>query len=645
MVVERGRVFGMLSTVVYVDVIPLQRLPRSLTAFTYSVPETIDPQSITVGCWVQIQFRSELLDGVVWNIRNASPRGLSRILSIRGLLAIPPLTSAQREVALELTRTSFISMATAIRLMLPSRPLRKERRSPRHLIPRSPRSSTGMKLGRTRLQHLQRLASRLPGTPSVFLPVSAPVERIVWILALLSRVNDKQQLVVVPTRSAFLLLLPALIRHFPQRVIPLDSDAPKASYWENWQRVQKEKTAIVLTTKRGVFAPFQPLATICIDSATDDSHKQWDRDPRYDARLVANALARRFHANLFLLDAAPSLAMHENRRLVKASVTPFPQKRVVVKAHRGAHSTGSLSDEAIHFLQKRDFPTLVFFNRIGYARVTECPECGWLFACGSCGTPLVFHARTTSYECFRCRTRTVSPPLCPRCASPRLRPRAFGSEHLEELVRAALPAARVARCDRTNEKSSIVQADVVVATEQLFSVAHVPRFQSILIPSLDSMLQFHEYAATERAYLLLERCMGLGAEHSSVLIQTYHPEQAMVRAILHHNPELLYREERKLRQTLLLPPKARLIKLLLRSATPQTADQKARSLAKRLEQTIGNSGRLEGPFIPRALSGPQHRRILLLRLLERDIPDTLQRELRDLPHEWHVDPDPLTLDI
>lgn len=636
----------MLSTVVYVDVIPLQRLPRSLTAFTYSIPETIDPQSITVGSWVQIPFRSGLLDGLVWRIRNAPPRGLGRILPIRGLLAIPPLTSAQREVALELTRTTFISMATAIRLMLPSRPLRKERQSSRHLIPRSPPSSTGLKLGRARLQHLQRLASRFSGTPfSAFLSASAPVERIVLILALLSRVNDKQQLVVVPTRSAFLLVLPALIRHFPQRVIPLDSDAPKALFWENWQRVQNEKTAIVLTTKRGVFAPFQALATICIDSATDDSHKQWDRDPRYDARVVADALARRFHANLFLLDAVPSLAMHEDRRLVKTSVAPFPQKRVVVEARRRTHSTGSLSDEAIHFLQKKKFPALVFFNRIGYARVTECAECGWLFACGSCGTPLVFHVRTTSYECFRCRTRTVSPSLCPRCASPRLRPRAFGSEHLEKLVRAALPAARVARCDRTNEKSSIVQADVVVATEQLFSVAHVPRFQSILIPSLDSMLQFHEYAAAERAYLLLERCMGLGAEHSSVLIQTYHPEQAMVQAILHHDPELLYREERKLRQTLLLPPRARLIKLLLRSATSQTVEQKARSLAKRLERTIGNSGRLEGPFIPRAPFGSPHRRILLLRLLERDIPDTLQRELSDLPHEWRVDPDPLTLDL
>ncbi|MBI4414904.1 MAG: hypothetical protein HY566_01540, partial [Candidatus Kerfeldbacteria bacterium] len=455
----------------------------------------------------------------------------------------------------------------------------------------------------------------------------------------------KQQLVVVPTKTAFHLLQPLLVHHFPHRVIALDSDAPKAQFWAHWQRVREERAAVILTTKRGIFAPFRALATVYIDSVTDDSHKQWDQDPRYDARAVARTLAEQFGAQLVLLDAAPSLAIHDDRRIATVSFPHFAQKRCVVDMRRAARSTGPLSGEAQAFLQKKSFPMLVFFNRVGYARVTECAECRWHFACFSCGTHLVYYAGTQAYECSRCRTKAVLPSRCPRCGSTRLRPRSWGLERLEEIVRSALPHSRVLRYDRTTRASSIVDADVVIATEQLLTSSRLPNFQSILIPSLDNMLQPHEYAAAERAYLILERSMALGAEHSTVLLQTYDPEQMVVRAIVQHEPELLYGEERKLRKTLLLPPKATLIKLLLRSTTPQTAERKARLLTQHLQKSLGRFVRLEGPFVPRTMPTATNRRILLLRLLGHDIPATLQRELSELSHEWHVDPDPLTLDI
>ncbi|MBI4414843.1 MAG: hypothetical protein HY566_01220, partial [Candidatus Kerfeldbacteria bacterium] len=175
-------------------------MPRSLPAFTYSIPESLDTASLAVGCWVRIPFRGQLLDGVVLRKRKVPPGAFTRILPIRELLEIPPLTPSQLRIAGELARTNAVAISTAVRTMLPSRPRRSTDQTSSPPTPLSQRV-TGLSLSKTRLHLLQRRAKNMPGASCVFIPAGAPAERIVWLLTLLSRIRDKQQLVVVPTRA------------------------------------------------------------------------------------------------------------------------------------------------------------------------------------------------------------------------------------------------------------------------------------------------------------------------------------------------------------------------------------------------------------------------------------------------------------
>ncbi len=629
----------------YVDVLPLKRLPRSLGVFTYQI-DLQDPPEAIMGRWVRVPFRKQTLDAILWRTHGSKPAGKT-VLPITEVLPLPALSEEQRRMASFLAEETFVSLSHALLVMLPPRPLRSSasKKSPPIL------GETGnLTLPRSRQALLHALAHQFASsapTKPTFLPLGPLEERASFLLSYLSDRPRHQHLIVAPTIEEIQRLAPLLRRRFGDRCLILHGQMAKGMFWERWQSVAHHHDVILLTTKRGIFAPFTNLRSIVLDLETDPSHHQAEQNPRYHVRDMLLRLAQLHRASFFALDAIPSLALAALPHLSTPEIQLLPQRRQTVDltTERQRRSFAPLAESVVELLRQARGTAVLFHNRRGYSRSWRCSDCGWLARCATCSLPLIFHAEGL-LRCHRCGVAVEARATCPQCAGTRLNAAGTGTERLEEYAHSVLGDKTIVRIDHEQPRlTEQTTPDIIVATEQLLALPVLPRVATLVITNIDALLQVPDFAVAEHVLQLLERLAALVIPNGTVIVQTYDVDQPVVRAFVQRHPDLLYRQELALRQKLVLPPAGKVVKLILKMRSPATADREANRLVQTLKQAGIPGVTIEGPILPRPeRQGPWWRRFLLLRFLpEVKGVATLKHVLSALPDSWLVDSSPESL--
>ena len=92
--------------------------------------------------------------------------------------------------------------------------------------------------------------------------------------------------------------LAVLVKYFPPDwgnsvlIVSGDLYTNKNKYWNTWQKIlTSQEPLVILGTRSAIFAPLPNLGLIIIDHAQSIDHKQYDQNPRYDARHVAEKIS------------------------------------------------------------------------------------------------------------------------------------------------------------------------------------------------------------------------------------------------------------------------------------------------------------------------------------------------------------------
>jgi hypothetical protein len=151
--------------------------------------------------------------------------------------------------------------------------------------------------------------------------------------------------------------------------------------------------------------------------------------------------------------------------------------------------------------------------------VLWCAACSETVTCGLCDVALTFHKRIGRAVCHWCCEEIAPPRKCPSCTSPSVRYLGAGSERIENVIRALLPDARVARMDsdtmlrredyeQTLESFGRGEIDVLVGTQMIAKGLDFPRVTVVGIVSADSSLHLPDFRAAERTFQLLSQVSG-----------------------------------------------------------------------------------------------------------------------------------------
>lgn len=400
-----------------------------------------------------------------------------------------------------------------------------------------------------------------------------------------------------------------------------------------------EGSELVLGVRSSIFLPVPGLDLVIVDEEHDQSYKQTEPAPRYNARDCAVWMAKRTGAKCLLASATPSIESYVNATGGKYGLVSLTERygaarlpRIVVsdslnafkRGERKLHFDKALADRVSSALD-RGRQVMLFQNRRGFAPWIECGECGWVAICPRCSVTLTYHKQGDRLKCHLCGYSTALPKTCPKCATPSPKLMGLGTEKVGEEVAALFPSARMVRLDRDTATSPLRYekivadfesgaADILIGTQMITKGFDFPRLELVGIMNADSLLNFPDFRACERAYQMMTQVAGRAGRADAageVVIQTKQPDNPVIRQVQSLDYEGMVNTQLAERSIFGYPPYGKLIVVKLRHRDDKLLERASEWLAGRMRTVFGE--RVYGPHAPmiEKVGGENYLEILL----------------------------------
>ena len=361
---------------------------------------------------------------------------------------------------------------------------------------------------------------------------------------------------------------------------------------EQWHRIKRGKSRVVVGTRSAVFAPVADLALMIVDEEHDSSYKQ-EETPRYHARDVAVVRAKMANATVVLGSATPSLESYFNAKKNKYMLLHLPDRVEqrplpeveIIDMRQEFQETGheqvisrKLAQEIHERLELKE-QVMVLLNRRGYSPVALCRACGKTLECKNCAIAMTHHKRSQRMECHYCGYTAPVPKACIHCGSEYVYFLGTGSEKLEELLHGVFPRARIGRLDRDTVRGrddvertlaalNEGELDLLVGTQMIAKGHDIHGVTLVGVVGADMALGFPDFRAAERTFQLLTQVAGRagrGQTPGRVVLQTLFPDHYAVQYAARHDFVGFYEKELRFRSWMHYPPYSALANVLVRS--------------------------------------------------------------------------------
>lgn len=438
--------------------------------------------------------------------------------------------------------------------------------------------------------------------------------------------QGRQVLYLLPEIALTTQITQRLRRVFGSRMGVYHSKFPDAERVEIWKKqLSDHPYEIILGVRSSIFLPFQRLGLIIVDEEHENTYKQQDPAPRYNARNAALVLAARDGARTLLGTATPSLeswyhatvthkyALVELKERFRQIELPEIVPLDIKELQRTKRMKGAFAPLLLKHIREsleRKEQVILFQNCRGFAPMMECHTCGWVPKCKYCDVSLTYHKGMQMVTCHYCGYTEPLPRRCPACEGSDLRTRGFGTEKIEEEVKILFPEARVARMDldttRTRQAFERIisdfqqgRTDILIGTQMVSKGLDFERVSVVGILHADTMLNYPDFRAYERAFQMMAQVAGRAGRSGRrglVLLQTKHIDHPILGQVIANDYESMAAGQLAERQQFRYPPYYRLIYIYLKHRSEQTAEQLAQAMAERLRQCFGT--RVLGPDKP-----------------------------------------------
>ena len=438
-----------------------------------------------------------------------------------------------------------------------------------------------------------------------------------------------QALLLLPEIGLTTQLVRRLYAYFGEELGVYHSRFSNNERVEIWEKVADGRYKVVVGPRSAIWLPFRKLGVIICDEEHDSSYKQRDPAPRFHARDAAIYLANLHGAGTVLGSATPSVESLYNVTQSKYAYAALKERYLGVQMPKieiiNARSLEVSRKQGIGILtpelqeamkmalaEKRQI--ILFQNRRGYAPFQICTVCGWVPECRNCAVSLTYHKSSDKMQCHYCGLATPVPQTCAQCGSNKLVSRSFGTEKIEEEVKAAFPAARVARMDidsmRGRNALSLLldsmeaqQTDILVGTQMVVKGLDFAPVALVAILNADALLSYPDFRVNERGFQLMEQVAGRAGRADGkgrVLIQAYNLQHPALQWVVDHDVGAFYRHEIGYREFFGYPPFSRMIRLVFRHKEEDKAIAAAMQMAEAVARLEGIA--VQGPvaaLIPR----------------------------------------------
>ena len=437
--------------------------------------------------------------------------------------------------------------------------------------------------------------------------------------------QGKQVLYLLPEIALTAQITERLQRVFGSRLGIYHSKFPDAERVEIWQKqLSTEDYDIILGVRSSVFLPFRRLGLVIVDEEHENTYKQQDPAPRYHARSAAIVLAAMVGAKTLLGTATPSVDSWFNATTGKYGLVELKERYKEIQLpeiipvdikelHRKKRMVGPFSPLLLQYVREalqRKEQVILFQNRRGFAPMIECHTCAWVPKCKNCDVSLTYHKGLNQLTCHYCGYTITPPRVCPACEGTDLRSRGFGTEKIEDDIKQIFPEARIARMDLDTTRTRAAyeriiadfeqgKTDILIGTQMVSKGLDFDHVNVVGILNADTMLNYPDFRAYERAYQLMAQVAGRAGrrgERGRVVLQTKSIDHSIIPQVINNDYEGMVNVQLAERQLFRYPPYYRLVYVYLKNRNEQLLNLMAHVMGDKLRAIFGE--RVLGPDKP-----------------------------------------------
>lgn len=424
--------------------------------------------------------------------------------------------------------------------------------------------------------------------------------------------QEKSALFLVPEIALTQQLVAQVRQRFGGGVAVLHSAMTDKERWEEWKRIARRETSVVVGARSAVFAPLMNLGLIIVDEEHETAYKQED-GIRYNARDIAIVRGKMSSCPVILGSATPSLESYTHSQTqhytaltlpTRVAARPLPKVEIIdLRREARSGKTAPIFSTRLQHALRANYQagkqSVLFLNRRGYANYLQCRLCGETLSCPRCSVSLTFHLQRKVLCCHYCGFTRRSIEICPSCKEPALDGGGIGTEQVEDALKHLLPEVRIARLDRDTVKrrgalDRVLRAwrahefDVLIGTQMIAKGHDVPGVTLVGVILADVTLNRPDFRAAERTFQLLTQVAGRagrGQDLGTVIIQTYAPRHYSIQCAARHDFTRFAAQEQRYRKQLGYPPFTRLINIRFEGRDGQQVEATASLFLQKVEQT------------------------------------------------------------
>ncbi len=592
----------------FYEVIPEKLFRKDAGILTYS-----SDTPLTVGQIVEIPLGKAKTTGLVYK-KVAQPDFPTK--SISKILYSTPLPQHLIKTIKWFADYYLTPEPTTLSLILPKGITKSRRKTSPETIPKTEQTSqtAQIPLGKAQKNALLSLQQAQEATKLLHGVTGSGKTNIYLELAKNGLKQQKSTILLVPEIALTSQLVRVFEATFGQKVTLIHSRQTEAERHLIWEQILSSTTPqIIIGPRSALFAPVHNLGLIIIDECHESTYFQ-ENTPKYSTLRLASFIAKTLNISCVEGSATPLiqdyyLAKSKNSLVTlteKAKDTAIdPEITIVDLKNRDLFTKNRyFSNKLLTSIEnnlKNHRQTLIFHNRRGSSPLSLCEDCGEELLCPNCFLPLTLHADSYELLCHTCGYHEKVPHVCPKCGSPNILHKGFGTKLLESELKKLYKNAKIARFDADNSKNDSLDAlysevkngtiDIIIGTQTVAKGLDLPKLATVGVVQADAGLSLPDFSAEERTFELINQVIGrVGRGHldtAEVIIQTFRPDSEVVKYALTGDYQNFADYILKKRQKSYFPPYSYLAKLEVTYKTESIAVSKIRTAFRTLSRTPG----------------------------------------------------------
>ncbi len=380
-------------------------------------------------------------------------------------------------------------------------------------------------------------------------------------------------------------------------------------------KLNNNEIRILLGVGGASLAPLKNIGAIILYDSSDNRYLKSQYN-FYDIKSVASMRAKENLASLFHITSSPSIVEYfektnnENWEYQKYKNNLLFQKTIVNmkgELYKGNNQIFSL--DLIKKLNENilDYQTsFLLVNVLGDNSALKCRGCGRTTTCPHCGTNLTLSDAKHKLMCSSCRFEIKYDEKCIYCGSSKIRKMKLGIKDVFDYTKLQFKKASilmltmeemtsVSKIRKLKREIKLNKYDIIIGTKDIASLLQNIDIKLAVLVMTDITLNVNSYKASELAFNeVLAASSVLNNEASKeLLIQTYDPDNKVIKYAVNGDYEGYYTGELMYRKISNNPPYCKLAYLTIR-----ISEKKYKQLRNNIELYVNNYFKDDSYFGP-----------------------------------------------